>query len=114
NYKPNYYSVMNYTWQFPALILPPYSIPQFLYHASWQLDYSRSALPMVSEAGVVEGAGFGGSPRVWVPVGPLPVHVVPMGGPADCNGNGGLDPAYAADLNLVRTGLRPTPAGTLE
>jgi hypothetical protein len=48
NWKPNYYSVMNYWWQFPRPGQPV-----------WRLDYSEHALPALDEAALVEADGLG-------------------------------------------------------
>jgi len=48
NWKPNYYSVMNYWWQFPRAGQP-----------TWRLDYSERDLPILDEAALVEGDGLG-------------------------------------------------------
>ena len=56
NYKPNYQSIMNYAWQFPAGA-------STAFNASWQLDYSRTAFPTLNEASLNESAGIGGYAR---------------------------------------------------
>jgi hypothetical protein len=61
NFKPNYFSVMNYAW----------SMPVDSYADSWVLDYSRIALPTLDEGSLSELAGIQGpSPIRQVPVGP--------------------------------------------
>jgi len=57
-YKPNYYSVMNYTWQTPKT---------WQKAGTWRLDYSRAALPTLNEANLDENAGLGAPPGVWPP-----------------------------------------------
>lgn len=68
NFKPNYYSIMNYLWAFKK---------------GWQgaagvLDYSRAKLPTLNESELYESNGVGASmPDIQVPfrhvhVGPLP------------------------------------------
>lgn len=52
NYKPNYYSVMNYLWQMPVAA-----------YNGWRLDYSREAWGTLNESALEEGKGLG------VPVG---------------------------------------------
>ncbi len=47
-FKPNYYSVMNYTWQYPA----------DGYWDVWRLDYSEFELPPLDEADLDETAGI--------------------------------------------------------
>jgi parallel beta-helix repeat protein len=49
NYKPNYYSVMNYTWQMPGLVYRM-GAEATDYSSSWSLDYSRSALRPLNES----------------------------------------------------------------
>lgn len=56
NYKPNYYSIMNYWWQFPRgwqQRVPPYT------GSAWGLRYSEAALPELNESELVESAGLG-------------------------------------------------------
>lgn len=55
NFKPNYFSVMNYHWTFP---LADSAGPE---SQGWRLDYSREMLPTLDEAALVESAGLGGS-----------------------------------------------------
>ncbi|MEX2185792.1 MAG: right-handed parallel beta-helix repeat-containing protein [Pirellulales bacterium] len=50
NYKPNYHSLMNYTWQFSNA----------LFDASWDFDYSIGTFPALNENNLVESAGIGG------------------------------------------------------
>ena len=69
NFKPNYHSVMSYSWTVPAL---PAS---GLYAQSWVPDYSRSAWPTLDEFSLIEPTGAGG-PAVHFG------HVVPFGPPA--------------------------------
>ena len=49
NYKPNYFSVMNYIWQSRF----PWQTP-----GSWRLDYSRFAFPALVEANLDETIGL--------------------------------------------------------
>ena len=59
NFKPNYYSVMNYWWQYPRGIAPS---------PVWQLAYSTSVLPTLDENALSESAGIGANvPRALVP-----------------------------------------------
>ena len=62
NYKPNYYSIMNYAWQ----------MPKAAYAGSWRLDYSRVALPDLDEALLFEQDGLAGAP------GSLPGVAIPF------------------------------------
>lgn len=50
NYKPNYYSVMNYFWQWPKSWMKS--------TFWWRLDYSRSALPTLVEGALIETQGL--------------------------------------------------------
>lgn len=65
NYKPNYLSVMNYS--FDPTGIPDSTIPANIDtdnngtpDQSYRLDYSRSKLPDLNEAALNEGAGIGG------------------------------------------------------
>lgn len=58
NYKPNYHSVMNYTWQFP---MPGYA-------ASWVLDYSNDDRDDLNENSISENTGLDGETGRFVPV----------------------------------------------
>lgn len=56
NFKPNYYSIMNYWWQFPHRwqnLEPPYN------GTAWGLRYSESSLPDLDEARLNESHGLG-------------------------------------------------------
>ncbi len=48
-WKPNYYSVMNYRWQ----------VPQTAYAHLWPLDYSREAFPLLDENALDESVSLG-------------------------------------------------------
>ncbi|MCI0437791.1 MAG: PKD domain-containing protein, partial [Chloroflexi bacterium] len=60
NCKPNYHSVMSYTWQ----------NPQTAYSGSWILDYSRSEFNTINENSINRLDGFGGHAGHQVPAGP--------------------------------------------
>ncbi len=64
HHKPNYYSLMNYTWQ----------IPTTGYNAHWRLDYSHLALPTLDEAHLNENNGLGAPAGMFIGV------MVPFGG----------------------------------
>jgi probable HAF family extracellular repeat protein len=92
NYKPNYYSIMNYTWETkldPQLSpVNPKAIK--LWRDSWRLDYSRDEFLDLDETGLLEHQGVGGGDStVWVPVGGVSSSdfpmLVQMGGPVDFN-----------------------------
>ncbi len=103
NFKPNYHSVMNYTWQVPAILLsaPPFTAEEVAYAASWELDYSRKAMTTLDENGKLkEQGGIGGTDAHathTVPIGPLPFTYVLEGGDVHWNG----DPDYD-DMNVSR------------
>lgn len=111
NWKPNYHSIMNYTWQFP-IELPAGAVTPMLraYHNSWILDYSREAFPNLNEANLDEATGIGGHAGHVVPVGPsgppLPEELrgvlVNENGPVDWNRNGNTnDAGVRADINFL-------------
>ena len=81
NYKPNYYSVMNYLWNFPS----PSHAPD-----TWRLDYSRSAWYELEELSLYEPLGLQAPPSADIP----PGLSVPFRGPSG-----------AIQYALVRTGL---------
>ena len=58
-YKPNYYSVMNYTWQTPYM--------SWQKPGTWRLDYSRAALNTLNENNLDESVGLGAPVGVWPP-----------------------------------------------
>ncbi len=96
NYKPNYHSVMNYTWTVP-ITSPPQNM---FYFNSWSADFSGIAAPTLNESSLNENAGLGGHPGHWGPVGPVPI-VVPETGPADYNNDGQYTSGVAQDMNLI-------------
>lgn len=117
NYKPNYHSVMNYTWQ----------VPQTGYAASWVPDYSRRAFPDLDEASLDETAGIGGHTGHHVAIGPqigthAPPENVAEDGPVDWNRDGDTaDTAISRDVNFLGdtngdgsiTAADSTPGNTL-
>ncbi len=56
NYKPNYISVMSYTWQNPSSWLVP---------GSWKLDYSPAALDPLNESSLNEPVGLDPTPGTY-------------------------------------------------
>jgi hypothetical protein len=83
NYKPNYYSVMNYWWQLPNS------------WAGWRLDYSREVLPTLHENLLSEINGIGAGPAVYPSLRvPFTVNTsaqvgfAPLRGIVDWDGNG--------------------------
>jgi hypothetical protein len=116
NGKPNYHSIMNYTWATPN--------PRFL--SSYVLDYSREANPTIDETVISEAAGFSINPDHaghLVPVGPLPpgdvsgsrlvekAELVNEFGPVDLSGDGLFDGIIERDLNSFE---EASPAELLE
>jgi uncharacterized repeat protein (TIGR01451 family) len=97
NFKPNYHSIMNYTW---ALANPESPTVDPRIKASFRLDYSHGGLNTISEISVNEAAGIGGTPGNYVDVKTTSdgVHykdvIVPESGWADFNGNGKRDSPY--------------------
>ncbi len=110
NFKPNYHSVMNYSWTVPVLANP------YLFQ-SWILDFSSAAWPTLDESNLNEAAGAGGHPGHWVPFGttvtctpPVPPNPAPVPapwttpewGPADWNLDGNMSgTGVQQDLNYV-------------
>ncbi len=98
NHKPNYYSVMNYSWQTPDINMS----------SSWRLAYSIGTMPVLDENDLDESAGIGGVSGRLVPVGiGLPVdgttmtRYVSQTGPIDWNGDGDTDDTgVRADVNF--------------
>jgi hypothetical protein len=113
NFKPNFYSVMNYTWQWPITLdlggTPRRDLQN--YRDSWRLDYSRSRLNELDESGLNEHAGIGGDADRWVPIGPpigfvrRRVQLVPMGGAVDWSRDGTADDvSVTRDVNFMGQG----------
>jgi hypothetical protein len=86
NCKPNYFSIMNYDYQFAQ------SDP------SRPLDYSRLAQSGLNEAALTESAGLAGVPgwQLLVGRGGFPV-VKDAGATVDWNGNGLIDPSDVSE-----------------
>jgi hypothetical protein len=121
NYKPNYRSVMNYTWQTPKPWMAAGSWPLALATGGNPagFGFSTGALPALAEAALLESMGIGGNPafvvRVGVPAGPPSFAIVPMGGPV----NWDLILPFpnplpvAVDINRIRAGTPASPGDTL-
>ncbi len=99
NNKPNYHSVMNYTWQ----------LRNPLFAASWQLDYSRSSFRVLNETSLNEPSGIDGHAGHFLVVGPPPGRVVAESGAVDWNrdNDGGLDTVVTADVNHISGAASP-------
>ena len=103
-YKPNYFSIMNYSWQTPVRKAGYAASPALnAYYNAWRLDYSHGTLNTVNEASLDESVGLGGDPTIPVPIGINVVAgvrnllTVPQGTPGapgnftDYNQSGALD-----------------------
>jgi parallel beta-helix repeat protein len=117
NNKPNYYSVMNYLWQFQNDLFR-FGQTDTDYSASWTLDYSRQPLPKFDERAVYETSteihGVAGKlvpvfTRVWIglhgwglPAHALPWHVVPQTGKDPATGGTYIDWARDKRLDAMR------------
>ena len=120
NFKPNYFSVMNYNWQFPLAWMTP---------GSWPFDYSRSALPDLDELALDETAGLGtllpipstainfrynSEPSAAQPPNIL-YGLLGLGDPVDWDGNGMIDAFFAQrDVNRILSSAPATPDDILE
>ncbi len=103
NYKPNYHSIMNYSWQLSDL------------RPGWTLDYSRAALPNLNEAALDEVAGLGGTLNTVTLVGPVPASEAFEVGGVDWNRNGSIDTSLVAtDANHVDPGDPESDGDVLE
>lgn len=110
NNKPNYYSIMNYTWQVPHYSSTSSPAAEQAYTASWNLDYSRENLGTLNESHLNEGNGIGGDPNVTTMIGPrlvspignVKARFVPEGGAVDFNGDGDTsDSDVNVDISFV-------------
>ena len=124
NYKPNYFSVMNYNWQVPQSWHTP---------GGRRLDYSRTSLMDLNEANLTEPAGLG----ALLPLPPLSIAVpyntqllpsqpptvlyamMGLAHPVDWDGNTTIDPFTPAnpiqrDVNRIHSGAAPSPGDILE
>jgi len=88
NCKPNYLSVMSYSYQFPV------------FGVRRTLDYSRAGLADLNETALSEPAGIGG-PATWDAVwGPVPLGSAPANGALNWNGDtDSTDTGVAQDIN---------------
>lgn len=116
NYKPNYHSVMNYTWQWRSPCIK-----------GWDLAYSDQELPTLNEGSLNEGFGIGGKPGNTTYIGPakhdtddpceggVPIaRIAPESGPVDWNGTDGDQEVGAhADVNNVLNVAETSPGEIL-
>jgi hypothetical protein len=105
NNKPNYNSVMNYTWQTPkswmSVDTNGFPVPSI-----WRLDYSRTALPTLDESHLDETKGIQGPSGVWTLAGPKgKARVVSETGAVnwDNDRDGGTQTDVPADVNFDGT-----------
>jgi hypothetical protein len=122
-YKPNYHSVMNYTWVVPARLHVDSSLGLRRYRQSWVLDYARQPFgeSLAEDLGLDESRGLGGPQghgQHWVPVGPLEVgilpvpfpHAQPERGAIDFDRDDVLNEPFSAPVNVNDvTHLDPQP-----
>jgi hypothetical protein len=121
-FKPNYHSVMNYTWQCPiALDVAGATIRgrRQDYHDSWRLDYSRREFFDLDESDLSEPIGIGGDANNFVPIGPPRVaydaNLVRESGPVDYNDNNDSnDTGVSADISHVLRSWDASPGQILE
>jgi hypothetical protein len=111
NYKPNYFSVMNYLWQTPKTWMYEsfagidYNLNGTTTDVAWNLDYSEKAYPTVNEVALSETASLGGPAGMWVEFPPnsgstILAGPLPPGYFIDWNGNGVSDAGtVTADIN---------------
>jgi hypothetical protein len=116
NFKPNYFSIMNYSWTYPRYVGGPVQTitpAQVSYGSSWTLNYSDSIWPtldeqMLNESVPICAGACGASPPTVVPVGPPG----PWGwgfldsttAPVDYNRNGIIDGPIASCPNCSAGG----------
>jgi len=105
NFKPNYFSVMNYSWTVPRYVsgLVPTNAQQVAYGNSWALMFSDSTWPLINETAPAE------IPLCSALCGTLPPAVAPVG-PPQAWGFGFLD-TVAAPVDYDRNGITGGVAG---
>ncbi len=98
SFKPNYHSIMNYTWQAPAYLAGVVTGNRQAYRDSWALDYSRDVFPTLDETALNETTGIGGHVGHVVPIGPVDVNarLVTENGPVNWNDDNDIN-----DVNVV-------------
>ncbi|MBK8100877.1 MAG: hypothetical protein IPK26_27640 [Planctomycetes bacterium] len=73
NYKPNYFSVMNYSWCFPANWMPSADHrPGAQTWGQYFPDFSDRQLPTLRTSGLSERDGIQGQHNIWIPYGITP------------------------------------------
>ncbi len=102
NYKPNYHSIMNYSWQLADD------------RPGWTLDFSRIAMPGLNETALDETAGLGGTLNAVTLVGPVPAEEAFEVGGVDWNRNSIINTApVATDANHISGLDAPSPGDVL-
>jgi hypothetical protein len=111
NHKPNYHSVMNYTWQMP---LPGIT-------SGWTPDYSRVELDSLNEHHLVDSVGVSDSRYLPIPIGPPRQNAqgrwvfrsVPPWGRADWDGVRATEFCDTCDVNrwIENNVLQPPSPG---
>jgi len=129
NNKPNYKSIMNYSWTYPSDWMnedtnqngirdffdingngvqdPGEPFIEFDYNGNhtyndsiYSLDFSDTQLPPLNENALDESAGIGGSSFDWFALSGQDRPYIPMNGSVDWNNNGKIDPGtVSADIN---------------
>jgi hypothetical protein len=104
NYKPNYHSVMSYTWQ----------LPNTFNTGQWGLVYSDQAFSTLDEGNLDETAGMGGHMAHVARAGPPPSRLVPETGGVDWDKDGDSgDTGVMADINRLTASATSSPNETL-
>jgi len=110
NNKPNYLSVMNYTWEIAGLFLGRYPGDTDVSAATRVVDYSGLALPDLDENHLDERAGLGGPPDDRLisvndycdeAITACSFGAIPTTGPVDWNVNGVIEPDVKASVNAT-------------
>jgi hypothetical protein len=106
NQKPNYRSVMNYSFQFPKAAT----------NATWVLDYSQQVNVDLFEAALLETFPIGTGPMWHTVIGPHPMVRVESTAQVDYDRDGSINTlaTVAADVNRLRPGDPATPGDVLE
>lgn len=114
--KPNYLSVMNYSFQFNHSARDMAN-PQVLTRTNRPLDYSSASLPALNESVLNENLGVQGpaGARTIFRLGTAGynVRIAPAQGPIDWNGQNGLEANVAVDLNVLTPAAPASPGEML-
>ena len=108
NYKPNYFSVMNYMWQIAGILSADTSGSTVIDPSLTRLDYSDKACPTLNELDLNESAGIncGGNDIAAFRPDPLTTScpslvLAPATGPVDWNCDGKIEPHVKAEINWM-------------